>query len=84
MQEEHDCIDETVTVRNSTTHTWIRPTGDIVTGLIKAGLWLDWLHEHDAVTWHMVEPLVDDGGGLWRWPDKPLLPLAFSLQATRE
>jgi hypothetical protein len=28
----------------------------------------------------------DDHGlwhGLWRWPDKPWLPLAFSLQATR-
>jgi SAM-dependent methyltransferase len=84
MQEAHDYIDETVTVRNATTHTWIHPLGDVVTGLIAAGLRLDWLHEHDAVTWHMFGQLVDDGTGLWRWPDKPWLPLAFSLQATRQ
>jgi SAM-dependent methyltransferase len=83
MEEAHDYIDETASVRNATTHTWIHPLGDIVTGLIKAGLRLDWLHEHDAVTWHMFEQLVDDGTGLWRWPDRPWLPLAFSLQATR-
>lgn len=83
MQEAHDYIDETVTMRNATTHTWIHPLGDVVTGLIEAGLRLGWLHEHDAVTWHMFEQLVADSDGLWRWPDRPWLPLAFSLQATR-
>jgi SAM-dependent methyltransferase len=84
IEEQYDYIDETVTVQNATTHTWIHPLGDIVTGLIKAGLRLDWLHEHDSVTWHMFQQLVeDDGAGQWRWPDKPWLPLAFSLQATR-
>ncbi len=83
LEEAHDYIDETVSVRNATTCTWIHPLGDLVTGLIEAGLRLDWLHEHDSVTWHMFEQLVDDGTGLWRWPDRPWLPLAFSLQATR-
>jgi hypothetical protein len=83
LEEAHDYIDETVSVRNATTCTWIHPLGDVVTGLIKTGLRLDWLHEHDSVTWHMFEQLVDDGTGLWRWPDRPWLPLAFSLQATR-
>lgn len=82
-QEVHDYIDETATLRNATTHEWTHPLGDIVTALITAGLRLDWLHEHDAITWHMFKQLVDDGTGLWRWPDKPWLPLAFSLQATR-
>jgi hypothetical protein len=27
--------------------------------------------------------LVKDFSGLYRWPDKPWLPLAFSLSATR-
>jgi len=83
LQEEHDYIDESVTVWNATTHTGIHPLGDVVTGLINAGFRLDWLHEHDAITWRMFEQLVDDGKGQWRWPDKPWLPLAFSLQATR-
>jgi hypothetical protein len=44
---------------------------------------LDWLHEHDAVAWRMFRILVEDASGLYRWPDKPWLPLAFSLAATR-
>jgi SAM-dependent methyltransferase len=84
MQEPHDYVDETTQVANPTTHTWIHPLGEIVTALIDAGLRLNWLHEHDAVTWHMFEQLVEDSSGLWRWPTKPWLPLAFSLKATRE
>jgi hypothetical protein len=54
-----------------------------VTGLIEAGMRLDWLHEHAGVPWRMFKILVKDGDGLYRWPDKPWLPLAFSLTATR-
>jgi SAM-dependent methyltransferase len=83
MDEPHDYVDETATVENATTHTWIHPLGDIVSGLLAAGMALDWLHEHDAVTWRMFDVLVEDAERLWRWPDKPWLPLAFSLRATR-
>ena len=83
MEETHDYVDETTTVRNATTHTWIHPLGDIISGLLAAGMTLDWLHEHDALTWHMFDVLVRDAERLWRWPDKPWLPLAFSLKATR-
>ena len=83
MEETHDYVDETATVRNATTHTWIHPLGDIISGLLAAGMTLDWLHEHDALTWHMFNVLVRDAERLWRWPDKPWLPLAFSLKATR-
>ena len=31
-----------------TSHTWVHPLGDTVTGLIEAGMRLDWLHEHDG------------------------------------
>lgn len=83
MQEAHDYIDVTTTVVNATTHTWVHPLGSVITGLINAGLRLDWLHEHDAITWHMFSHLVEAGDGLWRWPAQPWLPLAFSLQTTR-
>jgi SAM-dependent methyltransferase len=83
MEEAVDYIDETAIVRNATTHTWVHPIGDIISGLLAAGLTLDWLHEHDAVTWRMFNILVRDVNGLWRWPDRPWLPLAFSLRATR-
>jgi SAM-dependent methyltransferase len=83
MAEAHDYIDETTTVVNATTHTWIHPLSDIISSLLAAGLTLDWLHEHDAVTWRMFGILVRDAERLWRWPDQPWLPLAFSLRATR-
>jgi SAM-dependent methyltransferase len=83
MQEAHDYIDETTTVANATTYTWIHPLGAVISALLKASMTLDWLHEHDAVTWHMFDVLVQGPDRLWRWPDKPWLPLAYSLRATR-
>ena len=83
MQETQDYVDKTATVKNATTHTWIHPLGDVITGLIGAGLRLDWLREHDAVTWQMFKQLVEGDDGAFRWPDKPWLPLAYSLKATR-
>jgi SAM-dependent methyltransferase len=83
MAEERDYIDPEAQFANPTTHTWIHPLGDIVTGLLDAGMRLDWLHEHDAATWQMFRILIEDAAGLYRWPDKPWLPLSFSLMATR-
>ena len=81
--EERDYIDPEATFAHPTSHTWIHPLGDIVTGLIEARMRLDWLHEHAGVPWRMFEILVMDDDGLYRWPDKPWLPLAFSLTATK-
>jgi hypothetical protein len=30
MEEAHDYIDETTTVANATTYTWVHPLGDII------------------------------------------------------
>ena len=83
LDETRDYADSTARLRNSATCQWIHPVGAVVTSLIEAGLRLDWLHEHDAVTWRMFECLIEGPDGLFRWPDKPWLPLAYSLQATR-
>ena len=68
---------------NTTIYNWIHPIGEVVTSLIESGMTLDWLHEHDAVAWRMFRILVEDASGLYRWPGKPWLPLAFSLAATK-
>jgi SAM-dependent methyltransferase len=78
-----DYADRTARLVNATQYSWMHPLADIVTGLISAGLRLDWLHEHDCVPWRMFGILVEDSPGMYRWPDKPWLPLAFSLKATR-
>jgi SAM-dependent methyltransferase len=78
-----DYADATARLRNTRTYEWIHPLGDIVSALVAAGLTLKWLHEHDAVPWRMFELLVKDADGMYRWPDKAWLPLAFSLKAVR-
>ena len=81
--DPRDYADPQARLVHARTYNWIHPLGRVVTELIEAGMTLDWLHEHDAVTWRMFECLVEDTTGLFRWPDKPWLPLAFSLLATR-
>lgn len=82
-KDPRDYEDPEARLVNATIYMWNHPLGEIVTSLTAAGLTLDWLHEHDAVPWRMFRILVKDAGGLYRWPDKPWLPLAFSLTATR-
>ncbi len=81
--EGSDYVDPNARLGNATIYNWIHPLGDIVTSLIASGMSLEWLHEHDAVPWRMFKVLVKDASGLYRWPDRPWLPLAFSLSATR-
>jgi SAM-dependent methyltransferase len=81
--DTRDYSDPEARLVNTRTYNWIHPLGELVTGLIASGLALDWLHEHESIAWRMFECLVKDTDGLYRWPDKPWLPLAFSLLATR-
>lgn len=81
--DPRDYADTAARLSNTRQYNFMHPLGSIVTGLIEAGLHLDWLHEHDAVAWKMFDGLVQDKTGLYRWPDQPWLPLAFSLLASR-
>lgn len=81
--EGDDYVDHSARLANATIYNWIHPLGDVVSSLIASGMTLDWLHEHDAVPWRMFRVLVKDPSGLYHWPDRPWLPLAFSLGATR-
>jgi SAM-dependent methyltransferase len=78
-----DYADDTARLRNARTYEWIHPLGETVTALLAAGLTLRWLHEHDAVPWRMFKAMVKDASGMYRWPDRPWLPLAYSLRAER-
>lgn len=83
MTDERDYADPTARLANAANVNWLHPLSDTVGGLPAAGLSLDWLHEHAQVPWRMFEILVRKDDGDWHWPDKPWLPLAVSLQATR-
>ncbi len=81
--DPRDYADPSARLANATNVEWLHPLSDIVGGLLEAGLTLDWLHEHAQVPWRMFEMLVRRDDGDWHWPDKPWLPLAVSLQASR-
>jgi SAM-dependent methyltransferase len=69
---------------NPRCYEWIHPLHDIFSALRGPGLAIDWLHEHDALTWPLFPNMVEGSDGLYRLPtDHPQLPLAFSLRAVK-
>ena len=71
-------------LRNVPTYEWLHPLGDVVTALVGAGLRVRFLREHEAVAWRMFACLAEGDDGLYRWPDRPWLPLSFSILAERD
>ena len=57
-------------LQNPVRYEWSHPLGEIVSSLIATGLTLNWLHEHDATSFHRYNVLVKDSYGMYRWPDK--------------
>jgi SAM-dependent methyltransferase len=83
LDDPSDYADGEAQLTNSRTFWWMHRLGDVVSALVASGLALSWLHEHDRVPWRMFKGLVEAPGGMYRWPDKPWLPLAFSLEAVK-
>lgn len=71
-----------VTVKRD--YEWNHTMGEIVTGLIDAGLRLEYLHEHPFSVYGQLAMLRPDGKGYWHFPDgaKPI-PLMYSLKASK-
>lgn len=64
---------------------WVHGLGRVVTAVAKAGLRLEFLHEHDKMAWQQLDCMVEDGEGYWRMPAGTYwLPLAFSLRAVKD
>ena len=81
IDDPRDYADPEARLVNARTYSWAHPLAAIVTALLDAGLTLTSLHEHDRVPWRMFECLVEDGDGMFGWPDQAWLPLSFSLRA---
>jgi SAM-dependent methyltransferase len=78
-----DYADPTTPLRNSRTVEFLHPISDVLTALISAGLRIDRFQEHDSIVWQAFAQLQRRGRGEYVWPDKPWLPLSFSLRATK-
>lgn len=71
-------------LEHRTTYEWAHSLGDIVNGLIGAGLEIEFLHEF-PYTAYAAFPFLEEGAdGWWRLPAQfPAIPLMFSIRARR-
>ena len=83
LDDPSDYADPQARLVHRRQYEWMHTLGGVVGALLDAGLGLRFLHEHDAIPWRMFEILREGEDGLFRWPDRPWLPLAFSLRAER-
>jgi SAM-dependent methyltransferase len=67
-----------LTTRN---YSWIHPLSDVMSALLGTGLVIEAFEEHDAVPWQAFACLHKEPDGLYRFADRPWLPLSFSLVA---
>ena len=78
-----DYADPNARLRNARTVEFLHPLSDVIGGLMNAGLRLERFQEHDSVTWRMFDILVKRAPHEFAWPDKPWLPLSYSLRAAK-
>jgi SAM-dependent methyltransferase len=72
------------TLRNRRTYDWNHSIGETVTALIRHGLQLDWLAEHDWTSFARFPWMIEAGDQHWVLPtDRPRVPLSYSLLAHR-
>ena len=73
----------TGSVAHPTQYDFTHGIGETVTALMKAGLALEFLHEHKFIDWQAFPLLERAGGGKWKMPAgrENYLPLTFSIRA---
>ena len=64
-------------------HWWDHRLSDVIGAMIGAGLHIRWMHEHGAIPWPMFKQLVKGDDEMFHWPDKPWLPLSYSILAEK-
>lgn len=80
----HDYADEKISLKTTRTFEWFHSLGEILTVLCDAGLRIDFLHEHDILTWRGVKGLIEQDKYFHRLPDRwPKIPLSFSIRAVK-
>lgn len=83
LDETQDYSNADAILTNNRVFAWMHGLGEIASSLLAQGLEIRTLREHDAVAWHMFSVLKKAEDGLFRWPDKPWLPLSFTILAQR-
>jgi SAM-dependent methyltransferase len=70
---------------HNVTHEWNHGVGEIVTGLLGAGLTLTGLAEHDSVPWNALPGAMTETSGEWRLTAAPArVACSFTIQAVKQ
>lgn len=71
--------------QHNVTHAWNHGLGEIMTGLIDAGMQITAFEEHDSVPWEALPGKMEKlAGGEWRLAERPdRLPHSYTLQAVK-
>ncbi|PJY94045.1 class I SAM-dependent methyltransferase [Pseudomonas donghuensis] len=72
-------------LEQTVTHEWNHGLGEIISALLKHGLQLTALVEHDSIPWEALPgQMSQDGAGEWSLnKDRWRLPLSYTLQAVK-
>ena len=81
LDDPSDYMDEEAVLKNEKMVVWMHSIAAVVTALLEAGFEIQALREHDANASRLFSYLVRGEDGMFRWPDKPWFPLAFSVLA---
>lgn len=82
FDEDGTYADEEAELEHTRTHFWPHGIGEIVTALARAGLRVEFLHEHQRTPWEQFDGMVERADGLYEFPDLEI-PLVVSLEATK-
>ncbi|MEU8758619.1 class I SAM-dependent methyltransferase [Streptomyces sp. NPDC048659] len=69
---------------NNRSVEWVHPVGEVVTALAKAGLRIEFLHEHEMTLFSRFQSLTRHDDGYYRFAaDHPRIPLMYSIKASK-
>lgn len=69
---------------NAENFEWIHPLSDILMALIRQGLLIERVAEHESLPWQMFPMMVKGEDRMWRLPaGHPRLPLSISISARK-
>ncbi|MEU7024591.1 class I SAM-dependent methyltransferase [Streptomyces sp. NPDC046203] len=76
--------DRTAATVHNRTVEWVHPVGEVVTAIARAGLRIEFLHEHDLTLFPRYENLQRQDDGTYRFPaGHPRIPLMYSIKASK-
>lgn len=84
FEETHTYTGDERPLTHQRMYEWLHPLSDTVNALLKAGLRLDFLNEHEILVWRHYPGMIETGEDQFEQaPGLPRIPLSFSIGASK-